>query len=315
MKPTVIITGAAGFIGSHLCEALIARNFQVIGIDALSSGRMSNISHLLERMTFIKGSILDPLILDQACLVSPKPEAIFHLAAIASVISSIEVPEASHEVNINGTFQILMAAKRHNIRRVIYSASSSAYGEHEQEFKTEELCPDLISPYGLQKWVGEKYCELFMDQFKIETISLRYFNVFGPRQDPNSLYAAVIPKFIRGVLDNSVVTIHGDGLQSRDFTYIDNVVDGNLKAFFAPREACGKAYNLAVGKSETLLSLLDSIEKIIGKKAKREFTSPRAGDIRESKASIDLAERILDYKPQVSFYDGLKLTIDYFKKN
>jgi len=314
MKSYIIITGAAGFIGSHLCDAFVKRNYHVIGIDDLSSGRISNIYHLLDQISFIEGSILDPSILDKACLVTPKPTAIFHLAAIPSVISSIELPEASHQVNVNGTFQVLMAAKKHNIRRVIYSASSSAYGESPEEFKSEEICPDLISPYGLQKWVGEKYCELFAKYYNVETISLRYFNVFGPRQDPNSLYAAVIPKFINSVINETPVTIHGDGLQSRDFTYIDNIIEGNLKSFFAPKDACGKVYNLAIGKSETLLSLLDTIERILGKKAKREFLPLRAGDIRDSKASIKLIEKMLNYEPIVNFYDGMKLTIDYFKK-
>lgn len=313
MKPSVLVTGAAGFIGSHLCEALVEEGFFVIGVDDLSSGHLDRLSAVIDRMEFIRGNILDSSVLDQACSVRSKPEVIFHLAAVPSVISSIEEPEISHHANINGTFQILMAAKKHGVRRVIYSASSSVYGQSSEEYKTEDLCPDLISPYGLQKWVGEKYCELFMKYHQIETIALRYFNVFGPRQDPNSLYAAVIPKFITSVLDNSPVTIHGDGLQSRDFTYVTNIVEGNLLALRAPKEACGRAYNLALGKSETLLSLLEAVEGIIGKKSQRVFAPSRAGDIRDSKASIELAVKMLGYKPAVDFQEGLRLTIEAFK--
>lgn len=311
---SVIITGVAGFIGSHLCEALLNKGYQVTGIDDLSSGSLNNIAHLQNKFTFIKGSILDQPVWHQACHSKIKISAIFHLAAIPSVVSSIDAPENSHEVNIDGTFNMLMAAKKYGIKRVIYSGSASAYGDNAEEFKAESLCPDLISPYALQKWVGEKYCQQFMKYYGIETISFRYFNVFGPRQDPQSPYAAVLPLFLHGILNDTTIEIHGDGLQTRDFIYIDNIVEGNLKALVAPREACGKVYNLALGEGTTLLSLIEMIEKISGKKAKTKFVSSRAGDIKHSKASIEQAKKFLNYQPTISVYEGLVKTIDSLKK-
>ncbi len=302
---SVIVTGAAGFIGSHLCEALIKKGYHVIGIDDLSSGFESNLSMFKDKMDFIRGSVLEPSILDNACSLSKSIVSVFHLAAIPSVITSIENPELSHAVNINGTFNVLMAAKKHGIKRVIYSGSASAYGENPEEFKLESLCPDLKSPYGLQKWVGEKYCQYFMNFYGLETISFRYFNVFGPRQNPKSLYAAVLPIFFNNILNGLPIEIHGDGQQTRDFVYIDNVVSANLNALAAPKEACGKVYNIALGEGTSLLELIEMIEKISGKKAIKNFAPSRAGDIRHSKANITLARTFLNYNPTVRVFEGL----------
>lgn len=309
MTSTAIVTGAAGFIGSHLCEKLIKVGYNVVGIDDFSSGKKANLEPILSQMTLVSGSILDPTVLEKACKHSPNPVALFHLAAIPSVPRSIEIPDDSHNVNINGTYNIFRAAQKFGIGRVIYSASSSAYGQQTGEFKSENLPPDLISPYGLQKWVGERYASLFNEFFGVECISLRYFNVFGPRQDPNSFYSAVIPKFIKFMIEEKPIEIHGDGLQTRDFTYVENILEANLKALAAPKICCGKVYNIAMGESVSLLKLLDYLEQILNKKAKREFHSPRIGDIKHSKASIELARQDLGFNPIISTYEGLSRTV------
>lgn len=309
---SVLITGGAGFIGSHITEKLVEKGFDVTIIDDLSSGRKENIQSFENNVELIHGSILDLRTFEK--LSKRKFEVIFHVAAVPSVSRSIENPRNSHEANINGTFNILEYCRINKVKRLIYSASSSAYGHQTEEWKKESQPSFPISPYALQKYVGEKYCEYYHKFFNIETIALRYFNVFGPRQNPNSPYSAVIPAFIKATLNGKSMVIHGDGLQSRDFTYVDNVVQANINAMeIQNADAFGNVFNVALGDNTNLIQLADIISRLLKVKKYVEFKEARLGDIKHSKADIAKAKQILGYVPKIALEEGLLRTIEYIK--
>ena len=310
-KKIYLVTGGAGFIGSHIVEALVKRGDRVRVFDNLMTGRLDNLAQVAGKIDFIEGDIRDYQALRQALR---GVEVVFHEAAIPSVPRSINEPNLNHDVNVNGTFNLLLAARGAGVRRVIYAASSSAYGEIGTGAKQEEQLPDPLSPYAVAKLVGEYYCRVFTRVYQLETVALRYFNVFGPRQDPSSPYSGVISKFMTALLNGQTPVIFGDGEQSRDFTYVANVVDGNLRAVDAP-EAPGKIINLGVGSRTTLNQLLAQIQEIAGTDLKPKYEPLRPGDVRHSLADIERAETILGYHPAVDLAGGLHYTLAWYREN
>ncbi len=306
-----LVTGGAGFIGSHLCTALVERGERVRVLDNLITGRRANLAHLAGRIEFIEASITDEAATRQA---AEGVSVIFHEAAIPSVPRSVKEPQLNHDANVNGTFNVLMAARDAGVKRVVYAASSSAYGETEELPKRETMLPAPLSPYAAAKLVGEYYCQVFTRVYGLETVALRYFNVFGPRQDPTSPYSGVISKFVTSLLGGEAPVIFGDGEQSRDFTYIDNVVDANLRAAEAPA-AAGEVMNVAIGERITLNQLLAELQQIIGTNLKANYAETRAGDVRHSLADISKAQRLLGYTPQVGLAEGLQRTVAWYKEN
>ncbi|MGQ9880691.1 MAG: SDR family oxidoreductase [Armatimonadota bacterium] len=304
----ILVTGGAGFIGSHITERLVELGHTVTVLDDLSTGRWENIAHLEEQIRFVKGSITDRALLQE---VMQGIEVVFHQAALGSVPRSVEDPLTTHEVNVTGTFNILLTARDAGVRRVVYAASSSAYGDTPTLPKVETMLPSPLSPYAVSKLVGEYYCQVFTRVYGLETVSLRYFNVFGPRQNPDSQYAAVIPKFITAALKGEPLTVFGDGEQSRDFTYIENVVQANLLAMESSR-AVGKVYNVACGGRYTLNELIRQLEAILGHKVEVKYLPPRAGDVKHSEASVEIAGEELKYRAVVGFTDGLKRTVAWY---
>lgn len=304
----ILVTGGAGFIGSHLTEKLVELGHEVVVLDDLSTGREENLAHLMDSITFVKGSITDTALLAR---VMEGVQVVFHQAALGSVPRSVEDPRTTHDVNITGTFNVLMAAREAGVRRVVYAASSSAYGDTPTLPKVETMLPTPLSPYAVSKLVGEYCCQVFTRVYGLETVSLRYFNVFGPRQNPHSQYAAVIPKFITAALKGEPLTVFGDGEQSRDFTYIDNVVQANLLAMESP-QAVGKVYNVACGGRYTLNELIRQLEAIIGRQLEVEYLPPRPGDVKHSEASIVEAQRDLGYQVLVPFEQGLQRTVKWY---
>jgi UDP-glucose 4-epimerase len=308
---TFLVTGGAGFIGSHVAEALCARGDRVRVIDNLSTGRRANLAHLEKKIEFIEGDIADPA---AAAAASQGVDCVFHQAALASVPRSVERPLDTHRSCVTGTLTLLDAARRAGARRLVYAASSSAYGDQPHSPRRETDLPAPISPYGAAKLAGEAYCRAFSATYGFETVSLRYFNVFGPRQDPNSQYSAVIPRFITALLAGRRPTIYGDGRQSRDFTFIDNVVAANLLAADAPADkASGRTFNVANGRSTSLLELLAALNKLLGTAIEPVLDPPRPGDVRESLADIAQARVCLGYEPRVGFEEGLRRSIDYYR--
>ena len=306
-----LVTGGAGFIGSHLCTALVERGARVRVLDNLITGRRANLAHLAGRIEFIEASITDEAATRQA---AEGVSLIFHDAAIPSVPRSVKEPQLNHDANVNGTFNVLMAARDAGVKRVVYAASSSAYGETEELPKRETMLPAPLSPYAAAKLVGEYYCQVFTRVYGLDTVALRYFNVFGPRQDPTSPYSGVISKFVTSLLSGEAPVIFGDGEQSRDFTYIDNVVDANLRAAEAPA-AAGEVMNVAIGERITLNQLLAELQQIIGTNLKANYAETRAGDVRHSLADISKAQRLLGYTPQVGLAEGLQRTVAWYKEN
>jgi UDP-glucose 4-epimerase len=309
MSETHIVTGGAGFIGSHLVERLLRDGHRVRVVDNLSTGRRENLAHLDGDFEFHQVSITDKY---RLAPIFAGADTVFHQAALPSVPRSVDDPLTTHDYNVTGTLNVLLAARDAGVRRVVYAASSSAYGDIDGEYKVETMPPRPLSPYGVAKLAGEYYCQAFTEVYDLETVCLRYFNVFGPRQDPSSQYAAVIPLFITAMLDDRPPTIFGDGLQSRDFTYIDNVVHGNLLAAQAPR-AAGQVMNLATGGRVTLLELVDKINCLLGSALKPVHAEARAGDIKHSRAGIARARELLDYEPVVDFDTGLARTVEWYK--
>lgn len=301
-----LVTGGGGFIGSHLVEALLAEGHVVRVVDDFSTGKRENLAAVANKITLHEISITQPL-----GAVMQGVDYVFHLAAIASVPRSIEDPQLCHDVNITGTLNVLNAARQTGVKRVIYAASSSAYGDIEADSQEESMPPRPLSPYGAAKLAGEYYMRAFYHVYGLETVCLRYFNVFGPRQDPHSEYAAVIPKFATAMLKGQAPTIFGDGKQSRDFTFIGNAIQGNLLAMNS-QNAPGQVINLACGQSYTLLDLVRVINEYLGSSIKPVFAPPRAGDIKLSKADITKAETLLGYKPATSFTDGVYRTVSWF---
>lgn len=306
-----LVTGGAGFIGSHIVETLVNRGEKVRVLDNLMTGKYENIANFEGGIEFILGDIRDFNVLGKAV---DGVDTIFHEAAIPSVPRSVEDPQLNHDSNINGTFNVLLAAHDAGVRRVVYAASSSAYGEIGTGEKREDQLPSPLSPYAVAKLVGEYYCQVFTRVYGLETVSLRYFNVFGPRQDPSSPYSGVISKFVTTLLNGDRPMIFGDGEQSRDFTYVANVVDANIRAAESA-DAVGEVINLGVNQRTTLNQLLSELQKIIGTNIAPQYEPPRAGDIRHSLADISRAEKLLGFKPLIGLEEGLKATVDWYRRN
>ena len=305
-----LITGGAGFIGSHIASSLINSGARVRILDDLSTGHRENLDEIGGDVDFIEGSVADEALLNKAL---DGVELVFHEAAIPSVPRSVEAPRQTHIASVDGTFSLLVAARDQKVRRVVYAASSSAYGDQPTLPKSEQMLPDPLSPYAVAKLVGEYYCQVFTRVYGLETVSLRYFNVFGPRQDPGSQYSGVVSRFISALLSDERPVIYGDGEQSRDFTYIENVVYANLSAAEAP-DAAGKVINVANGERITLNQLLAELKELTGKQdVTVEYLEPRVGDVRHSLADITMARELLGYESRVDLREGLKRTIDWWK--
>ena len=306
-----LITGIGGFIGSSLARALLTRGEQVRGVDNFSTGKRENIAEILDRIDFREADILDTDAMHQAC---SSVDFVLHEAAIPSVPKSVLDPVGSNRTNIDGTVSLLVAARDAKVKRVVYAASSSAYGDTPTLPKHEAMKPDPISPYAVQKLASEHYMVSFYRCYGLETVCLRYFNVFGPRQDPSSPYSGVLAKFITQMLRGEQPTIFGDGEQSRDFTYIDNVVDANLLACSAPAaRAAGQVFNIATGRRITLNETFQSLQSLTSYAGKPKYGPERAGDIQHSLADITRAEANLGFQPTVDFEQGLRRTVDWYR--
>lgn len=310
-----LVTGGAGFIGSNICEALVNKGVFVVCLDNLSTGKIDNISHLMKNKNFkfVKGDIQDL----QTCLDCSKGvDYIIHEAAWGSVPRSVEMPLFYELNNVSGTLNIFESARINGVKKVVYASSSSVYGDSDKLPKKEGFEGSVLSPYALTKKVDEEYGRLFYELYGVKTIGLRYFNVFGKRQDPNGQYAAVIPKFIKACLNNERSYINGDGSYSRDFTYVENVVEANLKAVLLSDErSYGKAFNIAFGGRVTINDLYQTIAKLLGSHLQPIYRSNRVGDIPHSNADISRAKECFCYSPSYSFEDGIKLAIDWYKNN
>ena len=310
LSGTALVTGGAGFIGSHIAAALLASGARVRVLDDLSTGHRENIEEIGGDVEFIEGSVADEQLLKKAF---ENVEVIFHEAAIPSVPRSVEAPRNTHVASVDGTFSVLLAARDAGVKRVVYAASSSAYGDQPTLPKSEEMSPQPLSPYAVAKLVGEYYCQVFTRVYGLETVSLRYFNVFGPRQDPGSQYSGVVSRFISALSTGERPVIFGDGEQSRDFTYIDNVVAANLSAASAPK-AAGKVINVANGQRVTLNELLGELKELTDKTdVTAEYRDPRVGDVRHSLADITMARELLGYESKVNLREGLQRTLDWWK--
>jgi UDP-glucose 4-epimerase len=307
-----LVTGVAGFIGSAIAGELIRQRQYVRGLDDFSTGKRANLAELKNNLEFYETSLLDPDGLANAC---EGIDCVFHEAAIPSVPKSVADPKLTNAANVNGTLNLLIAARDAGVKRVVYAASSSAYGESEVLPKREDMVSHPISPYAVQKLTGEHYMQVFAAVYGLETVSLRYFNIFGPRQDANSQYSAVLAKFITQMLQGETPTIFGDGEQSRDFTYVDNAVRANLQAAEAPAaEVSGKVFNVATGTRYSLNQTYKILQGIIGFAGAPQYAEPRAGDVKHSLADISLAEKYLRYSPEVGFEEGLRKTVDWYRQ-
>lgn len=309
---TFLVTGGAGFIGSNLCEAILVMGYKVRCLDNLSTGKIENVELFSgnPNYTFIKGDITDLDICMAAC---DGVDFVLHEAAWGSVPRSIEMPLYYEEVNIRGTLNMLESARQKKVRKFVYASSSSVYGDHPVLPKVEGQEGNLMSPYALTKRTCEEYGKLYKKLYGLDTYGLRYFNVFGKRQDPEGAYAAVIPRFIKQLLNNETPTINGDGKQSRDFTYVANVVEANLKACLASEEAAGEVYNIAYGGREYLIDIYYQLCEVLGKKIEPVFGPNRAGDIRHSHADISKAKKMLGYDPEYDFKRGITIAIDWYE--
>jgi nucleoside-diphosphate-sugar epimerase len=299
-----LVTGGAGFIGSNIVDELIRRNHEVVVLDDLSAGNESSLSSVRNKIDLRIGSITDLATVQSAV---KGVDYVVHLAARTSVPRSVKDPLDTNFVNVDGTLNVLVAARDAKVRRFVYAASSAAYGETPTLPKIESMQPEPISPYGVAKYVGELYAQAFGRTYGLENASIRYFNVFGPRQDPSSQYSGVLSRFMLAIIQNEPPVIYGDGEQSRDFTYIDNIVDETLRACDA-KDASGKVFNGGTGVRITLNQVIKLLEKITGKKIHPKYDPPRTGDIRDSQADISLAQKILGYQPLVQFEEGLRRT-------
>jgi len=306
-----LVTGGAGFIGSHLVERLVRDGESVRVLDNFATGHRRNLEPFAGKIDLVEGDLRKKADCAKAC---QGVEVIFHEGAVPSVPVSVEDPVTSHEANIDGTFNLLMAARDARARRVIFAASSSAYGDLPDLPKRETARPDPLSPYAVNKLVGEQYLSVFYKCYGLETLSLRYFNVFGPRQDPKSQYAAAIPAFVTAILHDEPPTIYGDGEQTRDFTYIDNVVHANLLAAKAPKLS-GEVINIACGERVSVNQIIAEINKLLGKNVPSKHVAERAGDVKHSLADITLARQIIGFEPIVDFAEGLRLAIDWYRNN
>ena len=311
---TFLVTGAAGFIGSNLCEAILEKGCKVKALDDLSTGKQANVDLFADNpdYTFIKGDIKDPQTCMDAC---EGVDYVLHQAAWGSVPRSLEMPQFYCKNNIDGTLNILEAARQKGVKKFVYASSSSVYGDEPNLPKTEGREGNLLSPYALTKRCDEEWAKLYTKFYGLDTYGMRYFNVFGRRQDPDGAYAAVIPKFLKQLMHGETPTINGDGKQSRDFTYIDNVIEANLKACLAPHEAAGEAFNIAYGGREYLIDIYYGLTKALGVDVEPNFGPDRKGDIKHSNADISKARKLLGYDPDYSFQDGIKLAIAWYKEN
>jgi nucleoside-diphosphate-sugar epimerase len=307
-----LVTGGAGFIGSHITSALASAGARVRVIDDLSTGYRENLEEIKGDLDFVQGSLADERTLAKAI---EDVELVFHEAAIPSVPRSVENPRQTHTASVESTFSLLLAAREKKVRRLVYAASSSAYGDQPTLPKVETMLPEPLSPYAVAKLVGEHYCQVFTRVYGLETVSLRYFNVFGPRQDPSSTYSGVVSRFISDLLGGKRPIIYGDGEQSRDFTYIENVVDANLKAAETTK-GVGQIINVANGERITLNQLLLELKSLTNKlDVSPDYQEPRAGDVKHSLADITRARTLLGFEPRVGLRTGLELTIDWWKNS
>ncbi len=306
----VVVTGGAGFIGSHLAGRMLTEGHQVVVIDNYDTGRRENLSEYEDKITLCEINICN---LEAMQSAMKGADYVLHQAALPSVPRSLTDPLESHSVNTTGTLNALIAARDNGVKRFVYAASSSAYGDTEVSPKHEELVPNPISPYGAAKLTGEHYCKVFYDSFGLETVSLRYFNVFGPRQNPHSAYTGVMAIFIPLMLQDKEPTIYGDGTQTRDFTYIDNNIHANWLSLFSEK-APGQMMNIACGDSQTVLQIVNTINDILGKNIEPKFEPTRPGDIQHSCAAIDKAKTLLNFEPIVKFEEGVKRTIAWYRQ-
>ncbi len=311
---SVLVTGGAGFIGSHLVDKLVQLGAKVRILDDFSTGKRENIAHLLERnaIELIEGSLTDAKTVRRAV---QGVEIVFHQGAIPSVIRSVEDPLTTHQVNTTGALLLLLASRDEGVRRLVFASSSSVYGDTPTLPKKEDMMPNPKSPYALSKLVGEHLCRLFRELYGLETVSLRYFNIFGPRQDPTSQYAAVIPRFITALLKGEPPTIYGDGEQTRDFTFVENCVQANLLAAKG-KSVAGEVFNVGAGKQTSVNELFRLIRSLIGvDHIEPIYAPPRPGDVRHSLADITKAQKLLGYQPTISLEEGLKRTINFFRNS
>jgi len=306
---TVLVTGGAGFIGSNLTEELVRRRFNVKVIDNLTTGNIKNLQDVKDKIEFIKGDITNLKLLKSGM---KNVDFVLHQAAIPSVPRSLKDPIRTNKANVEGTLKVLIAARDSKVKRVIYASSSSVYGDSRVLPKNEYMRNNPLSPYACTKMVGEYYCKQFSELYKLDTISLRYFNVFGPKQNPDSQYAAVIPLFIKKIMNEQVPIIFGDGTQSRDFTFVENVIEANILAMEAIKGS-GEVINIACGKRIELNNLVIMLNKILDKKINPVFTKSRQAEVKHSLADISKAKKILGYRPKISFEEGLKKTAEYYK--
>src|SRR6195256_6605277 len=304
-----VVTGGAGFIGSNTVDELVRRGHSVVVLDDLSAGKEENLAEIRNKITFIKGSITDIEVVRKAMQGA---EYVLHLAAKTSVPRSVKDPIETNRINIDGTLNVLVAAKELKVKRVVFAASSSAYGETPTLPKVETMQPQPISPYGVTKFVGELYGQTFGRCYGLENVSLRYFNIFGPRQDPSSTYSGVLAKFCTAFLEDTQPIVFGDGEQTRDFTYVENAVQANLLACEAPNVS-GKVFNVGVGGRVSLNEVLRELGKITGKTPEAKYDPPRDGDIRDSQADISQAREFLGYEPSVTFDEGLRRTFEWYR--
>ena len=309
-----LVTGGAGFIGSNLCEAILGMGYKVRCLDDFSTGKRENIEPFLENENFelIEGDIRD---FDTCMKACEGIDYVSHQAAWGSVPRSIEMPLVYEAINIGGTINMMEAARQQGVKKFVYASSSSVYGDEPNLPKREDRVGKVLSPYALTKKTDEEYGRLYTELYGLETIGFRYFNVFGRRQDPHGYYAAVIPKFLKSLLNGEAPTINGDGKQSRDFTYIDNVIEANLKGMASSSEASGQAYNIAYGGRVFLIDLYNKLCEVLGVDIKPVYGPDRAGDIKHSNADISKAKELLGYDPEYSFEDGIVLAIDWYKEN
>ena len=306
-----LVTGGAGFIGSNICKKLVSQGCFVRVVDNLLTGKKSNLADIIDKVEFIQADMGDE---DVARSAMKDIDFCLHQGALPSVPRSVDNPAATHQHCLNATFTLLLAARDAGVKRFVYASSSSAYGDTPTLPKIETMQPQPLSPYAAAKLAGEYYAKVFYEVFGLETISLRYFNVFGPHQDPTSQYAAAIPAFVTAILKDEQPTVFGDGEQSRDFTYVDNVVEANLLAAKA-KKTCGEVINIACGQAVTVNETIDTINGLVGKNIKPIYTDPRPGDVKHSLADITLAKETIGYKPTVLFREGLQKAIGWYREN